>query len=275
MIFTTWHAIILAITEALTEFLPISSSAHLILVRELLHIQTLGTTDLAIDAVFQMGAIIAVLLYFWTDIKKIFIDTPLKLLVRQPVSGEESNMLWGIIAGTIPVIIVGILLEKTMETAFRHIVFVALFMFLGTVFMWVAQWYQKKRQLYKKNFTVIDGLWIGCAQVLALFSGFSRSGATISGGLLRGFSREDAVRFSFLLSFPAIVLSGLKKLYDLLPLLTAHTLPIISLVVGFFVSAILGFIVIHYLLKFVKTHSFNIFIVYRFVLVAVLLFVIF
>ena len=92
MIFTVGHSIILAITEALTEFLPISSSAHLILVRELLHIQTLGTTDLAIDAVFQMGAIIAVLLYFWTDIKKIFIDTPLKSLVRQPVSGEESNM---------------------------------------------------------------------------------------------------------------------------------------------------------------------------------------
>ncbi len=270
MHFSLLHGIVLGIVQALTEFLPISSSAHLVIVRALLHIPTLGATDLAIDAILQLGTVLAVSVYFFNDLWHIFVHTPLHLIRKKHVDAQEKNIFWGIIIGTIPILILGLVLEHVMENLFRGLWFVALFMFFGTLFMMLAEWYTKKQRVYKKQFTVLDGLWIGLAQVLSLFSGFSRSGATISGGLFCGFSRADAVRFSFLLSFPAIALSGLKKLYDIIPLITSHTLPVLPLIVGFVVSAIGGLAVIHYLLKFIRTHSFNVFIIYRLIICLVI-----
>ncbi len=276
MDFSVLHGIILGAVQALTEFLPVSSSAHLIIARELFTIPTLGAADLAIDAVLQLGTILAVLIYFWGDLWDIFAVTPVRLIAKKPIDTGVKNLFWGIVFGTAPILVIGLLLEGAMETAFRGLGFVALFLFLGTAFMMIAEWYTRRQRLYKKDFTVLDGLWIGLAQVLALFSGFSRSGATISGGLLRGFSRTDAVRISFLLSFPAIALSGLKKLFEVLPLLATHTLPLMSLIAGFLFSAILGFVVIHYLLQFVRNHSFTVFIAYRIgVVVALLIFILY
>ncbi len=201
-----FDSIILGVVQGVSEFLPISSSGHLIIARQLFNWHT--TTDLAFDAVLQLATILALIVYFWKDIWRLL--TAFFQMIRGiAIDKKDKVMIWAIIIGTIPAVIAGLLLEKYMETTFRSAVLVCIVLIIGSGVMFAAEKFSKKN----KELTIIDGLWVGLFQCLALVPGFSRSGATISGGLFMGLTREDATRFSFLMSIPIIFGSGMKAIF--------------------------------------------------------------
>jgi undecaprenyl-diphosphatase len=231
------HTIILGIVQGLTEFIPVSSSGHLILAREFL---TIHGNDLAFDAVLQLATILAVAVYFWKDLWGLLYDWK-KLKI--------------IILATIPAVVFGLLLEKYMETVFRNVLLVAIMLAVGSFIMLLSEYFSTK----DKQLTLKNGFIIGLFQCLALIPGMSRSGMTISGGLFTGLSREEATRFSFLLSFPIILGSGLKKALDI------QTFDL-SFGLAFITAFIVGLGAIHFLIKFLKNHSLRAFAWYRILL---------
>lgn len=260
---TILDSIILGIIQGLTEFLPVSSSGHLIIARQYLDIQSMN--GLAYDAVLQLATILAVGLYFWRDIWGL-VKSFFKLISRKKIEGKEATLFWAIFVGTIPAVIFGLFFEKSMDTIFRNIHLVALTLVLGSLLMFFAEKFAKQN----KTLTVGKGFQAGLFQTLALLPGISRSGATISGGLFLGFTREEAARFSFLLSFPIILGSGLKKLLDLYQ---GHELVVLgpSLWISSFFAFAVGLAAIHFLITYLKKHTLYAFVVYRLLLVVVLL----
>jgi undecaprenyl-diphosphatase len=261
------NAIFLGIVQGLTEFIPISSSGHLIIAREFLGEQV--SYGLAFDSVLQLATTFAVLVYFWKDIIG-YIKTFFALVFRRPVEKKEKILLYAVMLGTIPAIIIGLLFEDAMDTVFRNPLLVALMLVIGGLIMLVAEKIGKQ----KHTLTVSRGFWMGCWQALALVPGFSRSGMTISGGLLLGLTRVEATRFSFLLAFPVLLGAGLKKLLDLgtSGILDAVAGPLIA---GSIASFLVGLLAIHFLITYLQKHTLNVFVWYRFALaiVVVVLFV--
>ena len=263
-----FSGIVLGAIQGLTEFLPISSSGHLILAREILGLQT--GNGLAVDAILQLATILAVGIYFHKDLISLP-KTAIFVILKKPIDKKNKTLLIAIILGTIPALIAGLLLEKTMGTVFRSAELVAITLILGSVLFWLAE----KNAKQNKPLDINKGFLIGLFQTLALVPGVSRSGSTISGGLILGLTREQAARYSFLLSFPIILGSGLKKLLDLRNEQTADILNL-PLLLAFITAFIVGLLCIHFLLRYLKNHSLNIFIIYRLALAtSVLYFVIF
>lgn len=254
-------SIILGIVQGLTEFLPISSSGHLILFRDILNLNV--EYGLSYDAVLQLATTLAILTYFRKDIYKLFIDF-LKLISVREVG--DRIMLIAVIVGTIPAIILGLLLEEYMDTIFRSSNVVALTLFLGGLLMLLAEKVAKQTE----KISVKKGLVIGLFQSLALIPGMSRSGMTIVGGLFSGITRERATRFSFILAFPILFGSGMKKLLDLQTEGLLSSLGI-ELLVGSLTSFIVGILAIHYLLKYLRSHSLKVFVWYRWVAALIIL----
>lgn len=255
--------IILGVIQGLTEFLPISSSGHLILAREILGLQT--KNGLAVDAILQLATIFAVGIYFYKDLVGLA-KAAIFFILRKPIDEKIKTSLIAIIIGTIPALIVGLLLEKIMETVFRSAFLVAITLILGSILFLLAERYAKQNA----DLTTKKGFLIGLFQTLALVPGVSRSGSTISGGLLLGLSREQAARFSFLLSFPIILGSGLKKLIDLRHEQSADIFNL-PLLLAFITAFIVGLLCIHFLLRYLKNHSLNIFVIYRLALASIVL----
>lgn len=251
-------AIILGSIQGIAEFLPISSSGHLILARDVLGLQV--PEGLAIDATLQLATGLAVLLYFRHDFLHI-VRCALDMLEGRTVSGETRTLLYALMLGTIPAVIAGLYLEETMETVFRSAHLVAWVLLAGSVLFLLAE-HAARRVTQYKELTVRTGLIVGLFQTLALVPGLSRSGATIAGGMLLGFSREAAARFSFLLSVPVILGSGAKKLIDLGAADTAGN-EWIMICLASVVAFACGIASIHFLLRFLKTHSLIPFVVYR------------
>ncbi|MSR72999.1 undecaprenyl-diphosphatase UppP [Candidatus Parcubacteria bacterium] len=258
------EAIILGAIQGITEFLPISSSGHLIIIREVLGLKNVGS--LSFDAVLQLATTLAVIVYFWKD---------LIALVRVRDT-KKKILIWAIVVGTIPAAILGFIFEQKIDSVFRNAHTVAWALIAGSVLFFIAERYSAQRALknidagligQQKELSVLRGFWVGCFQVLALIPGMSRSGSTISGGLLTGMKREEVVRFSFLLSVPILLGSGLKKLFDLGASGTVDT----SLVVGSLVAFVVGLASIHFLIKYLQKHTLNVFIVYRILLAVVVL----
>jgi undecaprenyl-diphosphatase len=264
-----FDAAILGLVQGLTEFLPVSSSGHLILVRTLFGVN--DAQGLAFDAVLQLASVGAVLVYFFPDIW-LLMQTALRKLGRLPVNKREETLLYALLIATVPAVIFGLLLESFMESTFRSPLLVAFVLVLGSVFFMYAEYmYQKTPRSHEMS--IKKGLFIGLFQVLALVPGMSRSGATICGGMLLGLSRIEAARFAFLLSVPIIAGAGMKKLLDLLASDTTTTwLPLIA---GSVVSFIVSLFAIHFLLSFVRSHSLWPFIWYRIILALFVLFVFF
>jgi len=276
-------AIVLGVVQGVTEFLPISSTGHLILVREFLGI----TADhgLAVDAVLQLATALAVLIYFRKDFAAlarvgagIAVDWCMRRISRSraeeiaPLNGEERMLLFALVVGTIPAVIAGLLLEDYMETTFRSAELVAFMLIIGS-FIFLAAEYVSRRyesQGIHNQIGPRQGLLIGLFQCLALIPGMSRSGATISGGLFLGLSREAAARFGFLLSLPIILGSGLKKALELGSegFLSTQGLPLLT---GALVAFVVGITAIHYLLRFLRNHTLMVFIVYRIALASLVL----
>lgn len=259
------QSIILGIVQGLTEFIPVSSSGHLIIARQFLSIPDGG---LAFDAVLQLATSFAVLLYFWKDIKSLFL-TFLKYISNKSVSISDANMFKCIIIGTIPAVILGILLENYMETTFRSVFVIILTLVLGSILMYMAELYSKRKG-YDEPLSVLKALNIGLFQCLALLPGMSRSGSTISGGLFSGLSRENAIRFSFLLSFPILFGTGFKKLGDILH--TSYSIhDLFALALGSITAFFVGLIAIHFLITYLRKNSMKVFVWYRIVLAIVLI----
>jgi len=259
-------AIILGFVEGATEFIPISSSGHLLVVRQIFGENNVG--GLAFDAVLQLATSCALLVYFWKDILRI-IKTAWNIVLRKPVESKEKTLLWAIVIGTIPAVVFGLLLEKDMDTIFRNVHLVALTLVLGSLLFWYAQ----KVATKNKILTLKNGIVIGFFQCLALLPGVSRSGATISGGLISGLTQEEATRFSFLLSLPILFGAGLKKLFEVRSELFTSGYGL-SLFLGSVVAFVTGLIAINFLIKYLKNHNLDVFIWYRIAL-AIAIFLVF
>ena len=255
--------IILGAIEGITEFLPVSSSGHLILAREFLGLQTV--TGLSVDAVLQLATSLAILVYFRHDILRL-LRTAISLFTRRETLPVERVLLYAVVVGTIPAAIVGFFLEGRMQTTFREPLLVAVMLLFGSLVLFVAD----RIGTCDKPLSVGRGLVIGFFQTLALLPGMSRSGASISGGLFVGLCREDAVRFSFLLAFPINIGSGLKKLLELggNGYLFDNTL---SIVFGALTAFVTGLLAIYILMRFVRAHRFTVFIAYRIALACFIL----
>jgi undecaprenyl-diphosphatase len=265
---TVFDGLLLGTVQGLTEFLPVSSSGHLILLRELLGVNTSG--GLAFDAVLQLGTMLAVFVYFRSDILKLIRDTLRLVFARgRGVQMTDKSLIGALIVGTIPALVFGLLLEDVMDHAFRNPLLVALSLLVGSALFMLAEHLARRAH---EHVSVTDGIWIGLFQCLALVPGMSRSGSTISGGLFRGLTRESAARFSFLLSIPIITGSGLKKLLDLIqdPPTDLTYLP---LILGSCAAFVVGLGCIHILISYLKRHTLHVFAWYRIALAFLVLFV--
>ena len=252
-------AIILGATQGFTEFLPVSSSGHLIIARKIFSLPLQGS--LTFDAILQCATVLAVVLYFAKDLWNIALSV-IRYITGKVISRTEKVYIWAIALGTIPAIIFGLLLESAMDSVFRNVDLVAGALLGGSMLMWYAQKQSvvDSRKLIgdtdspkgpleeNQALTVKKGIAIGFFQSLALIPGVSRSGATISGGLLVGLSREEATRFSFLLSVPILVGSGLKKLLEVNFATSGGMFG--ALMVGSGVSFVAGLLAIHYFIKY-------------------------
>ncbi len=264
-----FEAIILGAVQGITEFLPVSSSGHLIIVREILGIQT--KLGLAVDATLHFATAFAVLIYFRKDLLQLA-SSILGKLKGIAMERDMVILFYAIAIGTIPGVIAGLLLEEKMDTIFRNSTLVAYVLIAGSGLFLLAE-YVSKKYTEHSELTIKKGIIIGLFQALALVPGTSRSGATISGGMLLGLTREKSARFAFLLSFPIIIGAGSKKLIDLggAGIVQSEWLAIIA---GAIVAFLTGIACIHYLLKFLKNHTLFVFVIYRIILaVVVLLFV--
>ena len=273
---TFWEAVLLGLVQGLTEFLPISSSAHLIIVPWLFGMSEPG---LAFDAALHVGTLIAVLIYFRNEFIgmakaiPVALRDPRGLFAHTARSEKEQNarLLWLIVIGSIPGVIFGLGLESKIDDLFhntthknRAVAIVALAMMSLAVVLFIAERGAKHRRALE-SLNLKNAIFIGLAQALALIPGVSRSGATITAGLFRDLKRADAARFSFLLGSPIIAGAGAKALKDLAGSnLSNHDLTLV--IVGMAVAAITGFLAISFLIKFLQRYSTMVFIVYRLLL---------
>jgi undecaprenyl-diphosphatase len=249
------EAIVLGVVQGLTEFLPISSSGHLRIVPALLGWEDPGA---GFTAVIQLGTMAAVLLYFRADLWRIASTWLRELGTPIRAASPDARLGWFIALGTIPICVFGFAFSDQVESGARDLYLIGSALILFSFVMLAAEHFGSRRHLNEMG--ARDGIAIGFAQALALIPGVSRSGATISAGLLRGFDRVDAARYSFLLSVPAVVLSGLFELRkigeDGEPAVGAT---VIATVVAF----VAGYLSIAWLLRYLTTHSLRGFVVYR------------
>ncbi|HEX2173401.1 MAG TPA: undecaprenyl-diphosphate phosphatase [Dehalococcoidia bacterium] len=252
-----WQAIILGVVQGLTEFMPISSSAHLIVVPRLF-----GWPDpgLSFDVALHLGTLLAVLIYFWSDLVGLAIGWVQSLRYRS-LEPANARLAWLIILGSIPAGLAGLLLEDVVETTFRdpRLIGVTLIA-LGVVLYAAERLGRGARTMEEIGWR--DSLWIGVAQAFALVPGVSRSGSTLTAGLFRGLKRDTAARFSFLLGTPVIVAAGGLQAYRVLQkgLAPAEQL---SFAAGIVASGVVGYLTIAFLLRFLRTRSTMPFIAYR------------
>lgn len=256
---THFTAIVLGIVEGATEFIPVSSSGHLIIARQILGVSEVGS--LSFDAILQMATTVALVVYFWKDIWNLLL-TFIDIITRKNTADKDSVLFYSVFFGTIPAVVIGLILEKWMDTIFRNVVLVAVTLILGSLLFWIAQRVAQKYKGKNKELSLGKGILVGFFQCLALVPGVSRSGATISGGLISGLKQEEAVRFSFILSIPILLGSGLKKLFEVRHEILNSELAS-PLLVGSIVAFVVGFLSIRFLIKYLKNHNLDLFIWYR------------
>ena len=272
------EAMILGLVQALTEFLPISSSAHVRVAGELLNPgQEPGA---AFTAIIQLGTEAAVLIYFWKDITRIIGRWFKALAGKIPHSDPDVRMGWLVIIGSIPIGVLGLLFEDQIDHTLRNLYITAIMLIVFGLLLGVADRIAPQRKELKE-LTVRDGILFGLAQALALIPGVSRSGGTITAGLLMGYTRQAAARYAFLLAVPAVFASGLYKAAQEVPaLLTADGRAasaaagepsLLAIVVATAVAFVVGYAVIVWFMRVIETRSYMMFVIYRVVAGVVLL----
>ena len=274
---TLLEAAFLGIVQGLTEFLPVSSSAHLRIIPALAGWPDPGA---AFTAIVQIGTLVAVLLYFRKDIFSIVRAVVEGIVKRNPLGRTEARMGWMIVAGTLPIVFFGLLFKSEIETSLRSLYWVSGALIGLALILSLAERHIKLRlekDLPLKSMKEIgwkEALLIGLAQSVALIPGSSRSGVTITGGLFLNLSRETAARFSFLLSLPSVFAAALLELYKTWGSITASPDGITNIIVATITAGIVGYASIAFLLNYLKKHTTTIFITYRLVAGAAILYLV-
>lgn len=264
-----WQAAVLGVVEGLTEYLPVSSTGHLTIVERLMGMKTDDASLTAFTAVIQVGAIVAAILYFRADIVRIVGGWVRGLVKREHRQDFDYRFGWYVILGSIPIGVVGVLGKGVIESVLRSLWFVVAGLILWSVVIWFAE-RVGPQQRGERDVGWRDALFIGLFQCIALVPGVSRSGATISAGLLRDLDRVTATRLSFFLGIPALTAAGAFELKDAL----SGGVGVLPTLVGTVVSFLVAYAAIAWFLKFVGKHSMTTFIWYRVplgILLAVLL----
>lgn len=266
---TIIQAIILGLVQGLTEFLPVSSSAHLTLVGKAMGLISAEHPEAwtAFIAVIQLGTLLAVLIYFARDIVQIsgaFLRENIAERKQWSAQSQESRMGWYVVIGTIPIVTIGLALKKIIESSLtKDVTVIAWTLIVLAIVLFIADRLSKQTRSLQ-DITWKDSLAIGFAQALALFPGASRSGTTITAGLFLGLKRDVAARFSFLLSIPAVLASGLLQFKQSLAFMDTQDLT--TLLIATVVSGISGYAAIALLLRYLQTHTTSVFVFYRIVL---------
>jgi undecaprenyl-diphosphatase len=250
-----FHSFLLGILQGLTEFIPVSSTAHLLIGQKLLGIP-------ANDAMFsflilvQLGTILSLIIFFWKDLLKL-----VKAFFAKPFSTQENKLGWYILIATIPALVFGYLLKSAVESLFKTpLLEAAIRLLITAVVLALAEWLGKRNRSLEKM-SWLDALFIGFAQVIAIFPGASRSGTTISAGMARNLDRPSAARFAFLMSVPVMLAAGGYQALDLLKMSGLGSF-LSLLAVGFVSAAIVGWLAIRWLLGYLNKHSLYIFAAY-------------
>jgi undecaprenyl-diphosphatase len=262
------QAIIIGVVQGLTEFLPISSSAHLILLPRVLGWDHELLNSATFVVMLHMGTLAALLLYFWRDVIELMGAGWAALRERSLAGDPRRRLAFVLLVSLVPAAIVGLLLEGWIEAFFREaILLIPLILVVGAVILWLAERVgTRQRDLDHADFG--DAAVIGTAQALALFPGISRSGITLAAGLFRGLTREAAARFAFLMGIPIIAGAGLWKVRGIIAG-GAGEVDLVVLAAGVIAAALSGWLAIGLLLRYLRTHSTGIFIAYRFAAAAV------
>jgi undecaprenyl-diphosphatase len=261
------QAIVLGIVQGLTEFLPVSSSGHLIVVPALLGWDDPFIESLAFSVMLHMATLLALLIFFRSDWLRL-VPAGLATLRDRSFRGDPDRRLaWLLVASPVPAVIVGVLLDDLIETAFREPRLVAMTLVAGAAVLWIADRIgSKEREISGLTFSAAIG--IGAAQALALVPGVSRSGISISAGLFAGLDRESAARFAFLMATPITAGAGLWELRKILSGEVGVELPIVPLLAGMAASLVAGLLAIAVLMRYLRTNGVGIFVVYRIALAA-------
>ncbi len=270
-----FQAIVIGIVQGLTEFLPISSSAHLILIPQLLGWKDPFLNSAEFDVMLHAGTLLALIMYFWRDIVQLL--GAFFASIRDRSIGDDHNrrLAWLLLISVIPAAILGALFESFFDTYFRaddHLIYIPVLLIIGALLLYVAERAARHvREMWQMRW--LDALLIGIAQAFALFPGISRSGVTIAGGLFLGLKRDSAARFAFLMGIPVIAGAVIWKVREL-DINTLASGDGLALVAGFTAAAIAGVLTIRFLLGYLQNHNTDVFVAYRIgfaVLVAVLL----
>jgi undecaprenyl-diphosphatase len=267
---TVLQALIMGIVQGLTEFLPVSSSGHLVVVPFLFGWHDPFITSLAFSVMLHMGTLVALLVYFQEDWRRLVPAGLAALRDRAFHDLPDRRLAWLLLAATIPAAIVGFLLQDLIETRFREVGLVALTLVIGAAILWLAdRWGRRDRTIEQVTFPLALG--IGLAQALALVPGISRSGISISAARLAGLDRPDAARFSFLMATPVTLGAGLFEIRKLVAGEAGVPVEVAPLVVGMVASLLAGLVAIHFMLRYLRTRSLSIFVWYRVALAAAVL----
>ncbi len=263
------QALVLGLIQGLTEFLPISSSGHLIIVPDLLGWKDPFIDSLEFSVMLHMGTLVALLVYFARDWVRLLLAGLASIRDRSLAGDPDRKLAWLIVVTAIPAGIAGVLLNDFFESTVREPAIVAVMLVIGGAILWLAdRWGWKRRPIDSLSFPGAFG--IGCSQALALVPGISRSGITISAGLFLGLTREAATRFSFLMSMPVIAGAGIFEARKLLQHDPNAPSPELNLIViGFIAALVAGLVAIKFLLEFVRRQSMSLFVIYRIILAIV------
>ncbi len=282
MLLTLLQAIILGIIQGATEFIPISSSAHLIIVPWLFGWNNPALSSLSFDVSLHLGTLLAVLSYFAADWVRLIRAGIASIVERRIGSNPDRRLAWFIVIGTIPGAVIGALAEGAIEDLFHQpnqpiqtwaIIAIAGFMAGLGILLWLADRFARHNE-GMQELTLKQVIIIGFAQAMALFPGVSRSGATITAGLGLGLKRETAARFSFLLSAPVVLGAGLKSVYDVIQGAQAGTVAQADLglfAAGFLAAAITGYLCIRFLLGYLQKHTTAVFAYYRVIMATIII----
>lgn len=258
---TIFQAILLGIIQGLTEFIPVSSTAHLLLAQRFLGLNIPHDLAFSFDVLVQLGTLLALVVYFWKDLWAIVVGVWQALRRGRPFEGETARLGWLIVLATLPGLVAGYLFKDWVERLFRDpLAEAAIRLGLSAVLLAAAERYSRQDR-HLPALTWVDAVWIGLAQVLSVIPGASRSGTTISGGLVRHLDRPAAARFAFLMSVPIMLAAGGYQSLELIQ--TPHVAEFLpTILAGFVAATVVGYLAIRWLLRYLAHHPLYVFSIY-------------